>query len=104
MRPRHDRSQAMSARLQIVRRRFAGAPVGDDLVGDLLTFMKVMQAGPFDGADMDEHIGPAAVGVNEPEALRCIEPFHRARRHGASLSNRTTNLSKPPFIASPARI
>ena len=29
-------------------------PVGHDLVGDLLPFMKVMQASPFDRADMDE--------------------------------------------------
>src|SRR5579863_700063 len=75
-----------SGRLQIVRRRFAGAPVGDDLVDDLLPFMKVMHAGPFDRADMYEHIRPAAIRLNEPEAFGCIEPLYCAGRHGESLS------------------
>jgi hypothetical protein len=30
----------------------------------LLPFVQVMQAGPFDGADMDEHIGLASVRLN----------------------------------------
>jgi hypothetical protein len=33
--------------------------------------MKVMQAGPFDRADMDENVA-AGVRLNKPEALRCI--------------------------------
>src|ERR1700722_12563808 len=37
-------------------------------------------AGPFDRADMEENVA-AGVRLNEPEALRCIEPFHGARRH-----------------------
>src|SRR5260370_42137309 len=48
---------------------------------------------------MDEYVGPAGVRLNKAEALRCIEPFHRARRHDALLSNRPTNLAEPPFIA-----
>jgi hypothetical protein len=31
-------------------------------------------AGPFDRADMNEHIGAAGVGLNEPEPLRRIKP------------------------------
>ena len=45
MRRRHDRSQASSARLQIVRRGFPWTCVGDDLVGDL--FIQAAEAGPF---------------------------------------------------------
>jgi hypothetical protein len=48
-----------------------------------LPFKKVMQAGPFDRADMDENVGAAGVRLNEPEALQCIESFHCAHGHGA---------------------
>ncbi len=53
----------------------------------------------FDRADMDEHIGAAGVGLNEPEAFRCIEPFDCARGHVALLSDQAMNLAQPPFIA-----
>jgi hypothetical protein len=43
--------------------------------GDLLPFMKVMQAGPFDRADMDEYIGAAGVRLNEPEAFAALNHF-----------------------------
>src|SRR5271170_2069130 len=89
----------MSGRLQIVRRGFAGATVGYDLVGDLLPLMKIMQAGPFDRADVHEYIRAPSVRLNEPEALRCVEPFHCARRHGPLLLNSSTNLAEPLFIA-----
>src|SRR6202030_949801 len=89
----------ISGWLQIFSRGFARALVGDDLIGDLLPLIKVAHAGSFDRADMDEHIGAAGVGLNEPEAFRCIEPFHCAGRHGALLSNKPTNLAEPPFIA-----
>ncbi len=56
--------------------RLPGALIGDDLIGDLLPFIQAAQTGPFDRADMNEHIGAAGVGLNEPEAFRRIEPFH----------------------------
>ena len=37
--------------------------------------MQVLETGPFDGADMDEHISAAPVRLNEPKALGRIEPF-----------------------------
>ena len=92
----------MSDRLQIARGGFAGAAfVGHDLIGDL-SALRSGHAGvrPCSTAlDMDENVGAAGVRLNEPEALRCIEPFHCARRHDALLSNRPTNLAEPPFIA-----
>src|SRR5271166_2818470 len=90
MRRQHDRSQAISGRLQVFRRGFAGALVGDDIIGDLLPFIQAVQTGPFDRADMNEHIGAAGVRLKEPEPFRRIEPFHCARRHGALLSNKRT--------------
>src|SRR5208283_1483390 len=54
---------------------------------------------PFDRADMNEHIGAAGVGLNEPEAFRRIEPFDCARRHGVLLSICPTSLAEPTFIA-----
>ena len=62
------RSSRLSDRLQIVCRGFAGALVGDDLVGDLLPFIQVTNSSPFDRADMDENIGTLRIGLNEPEA------------------------------------
>ncbi len=66
-------SFANSGWLQIVGRGFAAALVGNDLIGHLLPFMKVVRAGPFDRADIDEHICAAGVRLNEPEAFRCID-------------------------------
>ena len=77
---RERRSSRLSDPLQIVRRGFASALVGDDLLGDLLPFIQVTNSSPFDRADMDENIGTPRVGLNEPEAFRRIEPFHRTRR------------------------
>jgi hypothetical protein len=37
----------------------------------------------------------AGVRLNEPKALRCIEPFHCGSRHDALLTNSPTNLSEP---------
>ena len=81
----------ISDRFQILRRGFAGALVGDDLIGNLLPFVQAVQTGPFDRADMDKHIGAAGVGLNEPESFRRIEPFHCARRMARSsqISRRT---------------
>ena len=66
-------SFANSGWLQIVGRGFAAALVGNDLIGHLLPFMKFVRAGPFDRADIDEHICAAGVRLNEPEAFRCID-------------------------------
>ena len=69
------RGVVRSVRLQIVRRGFAGAPIGDDLVGGLLAFIPAAQAGPFDRADMDEHVDTASIGLNEPEPFVALNHF-----------------------------
>jgi hypothetical protein len=50
-------------------------------------------------ADMGKYVGPTGIGLNEPEALRCIEPFYCTGSHSALLSNRQTNVAEPLFIA-----
>ena len=77
----------MSDRFQVVCRGLAGAPVGDDLVGDLLPFIQVPNSSPFDRADMDKHIGAAGVGLKETEAFCRVEPFHSPSRHVVLHSN-----------------
>jgi hypothetical protein len=36
---------------------------------------------------MDENVSAAGVRLNEPEALRCIKPFHCAGRHDALMGD-----------------
>jgi hypothetical protein len=96
MRQRRDRSPATSGRLQIVRRGFAGASVGNNLVLNLLPFIQVTHARPFDRADVHEYVGAAGVRLNKSKALRRIELFHCADRHDALPLNRR-EPSRTPF-------
>jgi hypothetical protein len=48
-----------ACRLEIVRRRLARAPVRDNIVRDLLTFVEVAHPGAPDSADVNENVGPA---------------------------------------------
>src|SRR5690606_16970452 len=43
-----------------------------------LTFGQAIQPGPFHLADMDEHVFPAIIPLDEAEALAGIEEFHLA--------------------------
>src|SRR6516225_2296039 len=65
--------------LEILRRLLAA--VADHFVFDRLTLVESGQAGALDRGDMDEHIFAAALGLNEPVALRRVEPFHGANSH-----------------------
>ena len=65
-----------SCRLKIVRKRLAGALVRDNIVGDLLAFVEVPHPGALDGADVNEHVGPAVRRLDETEAFCSVEPFH----------------------------
>ena len=55
-------------------RGFVGALI-DDLVIDLLPFIQAAEAGPFERADMDEHMGAAGVGLNESNAFVALNHF-----------------------------
>src|SRR5262245_42516306 len=62
--------------------RCIGLPaLGGDIEAHPLAFVQRREPGALDCADMDEHVPPAAVGLEEPEALTRIKPFHFACRH-----------------------
>jgi hypothetical protein len=54
-----------------------------NVVADLLAFVEALQPGALDGADMDEDVLPAAIRLNETEALLGVEPFDRACSHSS---------------------
>jgi hypothetical protein len=58
-----------------------------NLVRDLLAFIQVTRARPFDGADMDENVSAAGVRLKDPKALRCVERVALAR--SSRISRRT---------------
>src|ERR1700761_3205411 len=65
---RDSRNSAVRRRVsggaEIARRVLARALVGDDLVGDLLTFSEFAQARALHGADMNENVLAAVVGLD----------------------------------------
>src|ERR1700745_2757664 len=78
-----------------------------NLVLNGLSFVERRQSGTFDGTDVYEHIFAAALRLNEPIALRWIEPFHGAGSHAGLLAESNNNSvvrlvgnSKlPPWLA-----
>src|SRR5580658_6613106 len=74
---------------QVGGRGLAGAAILLDVVGDRLALVQPPPAGAFDGGDVDEHIVPAVVGLDEAEALLRVEPLHDAgagARRGAAVA------------------
>jgi len=57
------------------------APVLFHVVGDPLVLAQGLQAGAFDGTDVDECIAFAAVGLDEAEAFGFVEKFYGADWH-----------------------
>src|SRR6266404_7377607 len=47
----------------------------------LLAFVERAQAGALDGADVDEHVVAAVIGLNEAEALCRVEPLNCSGCH-----------------------
>jgi hypothetical protein len=66
---------------QIVSRGLSGAAIGDDIEGDLLSFVEAVEAGPFDSADVHEDILAAIIGLDKAEALLTVEPLYSSLRH-----------------------
>src|SRR3954466_12074514 len=66
----------------------AAAPVGLDVIGDLLTLSEAAHPRALDGADVHEHIPPALVGLNEAILLLFVEPLYSTGRHRMSFHGR----------------
>ena len=88
------RSRVWLSGLQVIRRRFSGPSIGDNLVRDFLTFVEGVHSGALDGADVNEHILAAVIRLDEAKALLAVEPLYGSDRHemilsGTSLNGRT---------------
>src|SRR5690349_1904166 len=75
---------AGSSKREVLCARLAPHLVGLDLEVDLLTFGKTGKPGTLDGADVNEHVLSAVVGLNEAKALLAVEPLNSACRHISS--------------------
>jgi hypothetical protein len=78
-------SVAISDHLEMAGARLAA--LGDQLVADLLSLVEGRQTSALHGADMDEHVLRAVIGLDEAETLLRIEPFDFACRHIGNLSS-----------------
>jgi hypothetical protein len=65
-------------------RRMSLAAVLRNVKTDPLAFVQCRKSRPLDVTNMDEHVRPAAVGLNEAKALTRIKPFHFACQHQSS--------------------
>src|SRR6516164_11109272 len=75
-----DRQQTLSDP-QVFRAAFTAPGVNFDFVRNPLTFSQAGKSRAFDGADVNEHIVSAFVGLNKAKTLLAIEPLNSARRH-----------------------
>lgn len=75
-----------SDRAQILSRGFAGLAIGNNIEGDLLSFVQPIHTCAFDRADVHEDIVASIIRLNEAEALLAVEPFYGSLRHIAVLS------------------
>lgn len=71
-------------KLQLLRRKFSGAPIGEQFVSDPLALSETSNSGALDRADVDEHVLSTGFGLNEAKALGCVKPFNDADLHGMS--------------------
>src|SRR5688572_1953819 len=78
-------SRARSNRLQVRCRFFPGPPVSLDLIRDLHSFSEPHPRS-LDGADMDEDILAALIGLDKAIPLRLVEPLHSTRSHSILLA------------------
>ena len=90
------RVQSTLCAFEVGRRLLAGPPVCINLVGYLLAFREAAHAGPLHRADMDEHVLPAIVRLDEAVTLRLVEPLHGTRWHGCLLEIELHTLNRTP--------
>jgi len=63
--------------LELIGGKLARAAVLSQLIADLLAFAQFIQAGTLNGADVNENILRAIIGLNETITLLGIEPTSR---------------------------
>src|SRR5215207_8091629 len=80
---------------EIGRGLLAAAPVGLNLIGDLLTLREAPHSGPLDGTDVHEHIPAALIRLDEAVALCFVEPLHSSGRHWMSFHGRVHKSRAP---------
>ena len=78
---KHAVDHLVSDFLELIGRGLSGAAVLLDLVAYLLTLLQIAQAGALDGADVNENIRSAIIGLDEAKALLTVEPFHSSVSH-----------------------
>jgi len=78
---KHRRDHVASDFFELIGRGLAGAAVLLDLVAHLLALLQIAQAGALDGADVNENVRSAIIGLDEAKALLTVEPFHSSVSH-----------------------
>src|SRR5262252_4022120 len=91
--------QASLRGLQIGRRLLA--PLGHDVVTDLLAFHKAAHAGALDRADVHEHVLAAVARLDESKAFLSIEELHGTCGHHGLLTLQLVYVSDHANIAWP---
>src|SRR5258708_25205609 len=87
--------------LEISRRLLAA--IGHDLIFHLLSFIERAQARAFDRRNMDEHVLPACLRLNESVTLLRVEPLHRPERHVSISELRIEDSPRAPKCQSLSR-
>src|SRR5215467_4516057 len=87
-------SPAPSGGSQVLGRRLSGLAVGNDLEGDFLAFLELVEAGALDRADVDEDVLAAVLRLDESVALLRVEPLHGSFGHGVLVFHMRVDLSR----------
>src|SRR5262249_129955 len=77
------------------------APLGHDVIADLLAFHEGAHAGAFDRADVHEHVPAAVARLDESKALLGIEELHGTCGHHGLLALQLVSVSDHASIAWP---
>src|SRR5262245_62533117 len=77
------------------------APLGHDVVADLLAFHEGAHAGAFDRADVYEHVLAAVARLDESKAFLSIEELHGTCGHHGLLALQCVYVSDHASIAWP---
>src|SRR5215467_5213366 len=85
---------APSGGSQVLGRRLSGLAVGNDLEGDFLAFLELVEAGALDRADVDEDVLAAVLRLDESVALLRVEPLHGSFGHGVLVFHMRVDLSR----------